>query len=154
MLFFPAASISVVGVVTAIVFAAWGTRPLSEWYQSLTKPLWQPEPGTIGLAWMVIYPLIVVSSVMVLMRADGSQQIWWIVAFSINMVLNALWSWLFFVAHNPLLGSLGLALLVLSVAALIVLAAMTWWLPAALLLPYLVWTSLAFAVNFTIAKLN
>lgn len=154
MVFFPAASISVVGVVTAIVFAAWGTRPLSSWYQSLAKPVWQPEPGTIGLAWTIIYPLIVVASVMVLMRADSGVQRTWVIAFTINMVLNALWSWLFFVVQNPYLGSVGLALLVASVCSLFVLALMTWWLPAVLLIPYLIWTSVAFAVNYTIAKMN
>jgi tryptophan-rich sensory protein len=154
MLFLPAAAISVVGVVTALILAAWGTRPLSAWYQALKKPLWQPEPGTIGLAWTIIYPLITVASVMVLMRADTAMQRWWIVGFVINMVLNALWSWLFFVMKNPYLGSLGLALLVASVASLLLMAAMVWWVPVLLLLPYLGWTSLAFAVNFTIAKLN
>ena len=154
MLFLPAASISVVGVVTAIVFAAWGTRPLSPWYQSLAKPLWQPEPGTIGLAWTIIYPLVFFASLIVLMRGDGTIQFWWIIAFTINMVLNALWSWLFFVVKNPKLGSVGLALLVLSVASLMALAAMTWWLPMLLLAPYLLWTAVAFAVNYTIAKMN
>lgn len=154
MLFLPAAAISIVGVLLALVFAAWGTRPLSTWYQELQKPLWQPEPGTIGLAWAIVYPLIMIASVMVLTHADASMQHWWTFAFAINMVLNALWSWLFFVAQQPLVGSVGLALLVFSVASLVVIAGMTWWLPMLLLLPYLAWTSLAFAVNFTIARLN
>lgn len=143
-----------VGVVAALVFAAWGTRPLSAWYQALNKPLWQPEPGTIGLAWTIIYPLITIASVMVLTRGDSNARRWWIIAFAINMILNALWSWLFFVLQNPFLGSMGLALLVLSVASLVVLAAMTWWLPALLLLPYLLWSAVAFAVNYTIATMN
>lgn len=154
MHFLSAAAISITGVVAALVFAAWGTRPLSAWYQGLAKPLWQPEPGTIGLAWTIIYPLIVLAGVLVLMRADSGAQRWWLVAFMVNMFLNAIWSWLFFVMQKPIVGSLGLALLVLSVVWLVVIAGMTWWMPAVLLLPYLAWSSVAFAVNFTIARLN
>jgi translocator protein len=152
--FFPAVAISVAGVVAALIFAAWGTRPLSAWYQGLAKPLWQPEPATIGLAWTIIYPLIIIASVMVLRSADDSTQRIWLGAFVLNMFLNGLWSWLFFVMQEPLVGSVGLALLVLSVGSLVVIAAMTWWLPALLLLPYLVWTCVAFAVNFTISRMN
>lgn len=154
MAFLPAAAISVVGVVLALFFAAWGTRPLSAWYQELNKPLWQPEPGTIGLAWSIIYPLIVIASTMVLLRADSINARIWIVVFAINMALNALWSWLFFVWQVPLVGSVGLALLVVSVASMIWVASMQWWLPTLLLVPYLAWTCVAFAVNFTIARMN
>lgn len=27
-----------------------------EWYDSLDKPEWTPEPATIGLIWQIIYP--------------------------------------------------------------------------------------------------
>lgn len=154
MSFIPAAGLSIAGVVFALIFAAWGTRPLSPWYQGLTKPSWQPEPAAIGLAWSVIYPLIVIASVMVLVRADQSTQRVWLIAFAINMILNALWSWLFFVLRAPYVGSIGLALLVVSVFSLIMIASSTWLLPTVLLLPYLAWSVVAFSVNFTIARLN
>ena len=32
-----------------------------EWYDSLVKPAWTPEPGTIGLVWQILYPIILVS---------------------------------------------------------------------------------------------
>ena len=28
-----------------------------EWYDSLVKPAWTPEPGTIGLVWQILYPI-------------------------------------------------------------------------------------------------
>lgn len=152
MKFVIAALSSIIAVVATLAAAAFGTRPLDPWYQGLTKPSWQPEPSTIGLAWTVIYPLMVIASTMVLLKTENAQQ-WWIF-FGINLVLNAIWSWIFFVYKQPVVGSVFLALLVISVATLIYIAAQTWWLPAVLLLPYLAWTSVAFAVNFTIARLN
>lgn len=152
MKFVIAALTSIIAVVAALASAAFGTRPLDPWYQNLTKPSWQPEPSTIGLAWSVIYPLMVIASTMVLLKTENASR-WWIF-FGANLILNAIWSWIFFVYQQPNLGSIFLALLVASVAVLIVVAGQVWWLPAVLLTPYLLWTSIAFAVNFTIARLN
>lgn len=149
---FLAALLSIIGVLLALAFAALGTRPLSEWYQNLAKPTWQPEPGTIGLAWSIIYPLMAIASTLVLIKTDAPTR-WWIV-FGINLVLNGLWSWIFFVLHQPVAGSVFLGLLWISVLSLVVVAAQTWWLPSLLLVPYLLWVSVACAVNFTIARLN
>lgn len=152
MNFVIAALTSIIAVVVTLAAAAFGTRPLDPWYQNLIKPSWQPEPSTIGLAWTIIYPLMVIASTLVLNKTEQPGR-WWLF-FIINLILNALWSWIFFVWHQPNVGSVFLALLVLSVAVLIYVAAQTWWVPAALLVPYLLWTSVAFAVNFTIARLN
>lgn len=152
MKFVLAALLSVIAVVAALAVSAFGTRPLSDWYQNLEKPSWQPEPSTIGIAWSIIYPLIAVSSIMVLLKSDAQGK-WWLV-FGINLILNAAWSWIFFVLEQPLTGSVFLGLLWISVLATVVVAAQTWWLPALLLIPYLAWVSVACAVNFTIARLN
>lgn len=152
MNFVIAALTSIIAVVATLAAAAFGTRPLDPWYQNLIKPSWQPEPSTIGLAWTIIYPLMVIASTLVLNKTEQPGR-WWLF-FIINLILNALWSWIFFVWHQPNVGSVFLALLVISVAVLIYVAAQTWWVPAVLLVPYLLWTSVAFAVNFTIARLN
>ena len=152
MNFVIAALTSIIAVVATLAAAAFGTRPLDPWYQNLITPSWQPEPSTIGLAWTIIYPLMVIASTLVLNKTEQPGR-WWLF-FIINLILNALWSWIFFVWHQPNVGSVFLALLVISVAVLIYVAAQTWWVPAVLLVPYLLWTSVAFAVNFTIARLN
>ena len=32
-----------------------------DWYDSLAKPSWTPEPSTIGLIWQILYPVILVT---------------------------------------------------------------------------------------------
>lgn len=152
MKFLVAALTSIVAVVATLATAAFGTRPLSEWYQALNKPTWQPEPSTIGLAWSVIYPLMVIASTLVLMKSDQPNR-WWIF-FGVNLVLNAVWSWVFFVFQQPMVGSFFLGLLILSVATLVYVAGQSSWIAAVLLVPYFVWVCIAFAVNFTIYRLN
>lgn len=143
---------SALAVLATLAVAGLGTRPVTEWYQGLNKPSWQPEPSTIGIAWAIIYPLMAIASALVLIKSESVGR-WWLF-FGINLVVNAAWSWIFFVYQHPLAGSAFLALLVLSVGSLIIVAAQTWWLPALLLVPYLLWCCVAFAVNFTIARLN
>ena len=40
-----------------------------EWYNSLIKPSWTPDPATIGLMWQIIYPIIFVTFTFVLVQA-------------------------------------------------------------------------------------
>jgi hypothetical protein len=43
--------------------------PWLGWYQSLAKPSWTPAPGTIGLIWQVLYPVIIATFGFVFMQA-------------------------------------------------------------------------------------
>jgi translocator protein len=146
-------ALSIVAVSTTLVVAGLGTRPQTQWYLDLVKPSWQPSPSVIGLAWTIIYPLIVVVSALVLMSASAGQQRFWIIALVINLVLNALWSWLFFTFELPLIAAVEMSLLLLSILALLVIG--TRITPTALfLIPYFAWVSVALAVNVAIVRLN
>ncbi len=60
-----------------------------EWYNSLEKPSWTPEPSTIGFIWQIIYPIIMVTFGFVFVKAIR-KKIPWPVAlqFAINLVEN------------------------------------------------------------------
>jgi tryptophan-rich sensory protein len=40
-----------------------------DWYNSLSKPGWPPVPGTIGLVWHILYPIILISFGFVFVQA-------------------------------------------------------------------------------------
>ena len=40
-----------------------------EWYDSLAKPEWTPEPATISLIWQILYPIILVTFGFVFVQA-------------------------------------------------------------------------------------
>jgi tryptophan-rich sensory protein len=74
--------------------------------------------------------------------------------FLVQLVLNALWSWLFFGWHHG-----GLAFVdILLLWALIVATLISFWrinpLAGALLVPYLLWVSFASALNYSVWQLN
>jgi tryptophan-rich sensory protein len=74
--------------------------------------------------------------------------------FSIQLVLNALWSWIFFGLHEPGLAFAELCVLLLGVAATARLFGRADRLAGILLLPYLAWIAFAAALNFALWRLN
>jgi tryptophan-rich sensory protein len=141
-------------VVVTLAVAGAGTRPTTDWYVGLAKPLWQPDPSLIGVAWTIIYPLIAIVGGFVWTRLEGRQQLAWAVLLALNLTLNAAWSWVFFVAKEPWWAAAEIALLLVST---LILAALAWrtapWAGGALML-YAAWVAFAGWLTFTIARLN
>ncbi len=67
--------------------------PWIEWYNSLAKPSWTPAPGTIGLIWQILYPVILISFGFVFLQAFLGK-INWVIAlpFVINLVANLIFT--------------------------------------------------------------
>lgn len=58
-----------------------------EWYDSLVKPSWTPEPSTIGLMWQIIYPIIVITFGFVFVQAIRKKVPWMVaLPFGINLM--------------------------------------------------------------------
>jgi tryptophan-rich sensory protein len=140
--------------VATLAVAGAGTRPTTDWYVGLTKPTWQPDPSLIGLAWTILYPLIAIVGAYVWNNTDGTRRWWWLAVFGTNLVLNAAWSWVFFVAQEPAWAAIEMGLLLTSTVALAVLAwqAAPW--AGAAMVAYAAWVSFAGWLTVTIARLN
>ncbi len=124
------------------------------WYRALNKPSWQPPDWLFAPVWMVLYGMIAVSGWFVWREAGWSGAAIALIIFAVQLVLNALWSALFFGLKRMDLALIDVAALWLSVAAMMV----TFW-PihqgaALLLIPYLLWVSFAAFLNYTVLRLN
>ncbi len=124
------------------------------WYEALDKPSFQPPSWLFGIVWPVLYGLIGLALAMVV-NARGSR---WrglaIGAFLAQLVLNLLWSPLFF-GMNQVSTALLAILLMLALAA--VTTCLFWRVrkaAAILMLPYLAWLVFATALNFEIDRMN
>jgi len=71
-----------------------------------------------------------------------------------QLVLNAIWSWLFFRFHLGGLALLELSLLWVSILVLILLAARVRRAAAILLLPYILWVTYAGLLNGAVWRMN
>lgn len=122
------------------------------WYQGLTKPSWTPPNRAFPIVWSVLYLLIAISGWLVWREAGFV-----IIPFGIflgQMILNFLWSMLFFGRRRPDLAFLDITLLALAIAVNI-LAFWPYSRTAALLLvPYLAWVCVAAALNLKVWQLN
>ena len=123
-------------------------------YAQLVQPPWAPPAWLFGPAWTVLFLLMSVAAWLVWRRhgLEGARVA--LGLFAVQLVANALWSWLFFAWR---LGGPAFA----EVIVLWLLIAATAWqfwrlhrLAALLLVPYLAWVAFASALNFTLWRLN
>jgi translocator protein len=148
--------ILVASAVAIIVAVAGGlATEIGPWYGALKKPAWQPPSWVFGPVWTTIFALAVVAAVMVWRRAETPGDHALILAlFGLNAVLNILWSVLFFTFKRPDWALVEVALLWLSILALILAFRTLSPISSLLLLPYLLWVSIAAFLNWTIVRLN
>lgn len=128
-------------------------RP-GEWYEALDKPSWRPPNWVFPVVWTVLYGMIAVSGWLVWTTAEGSDATIPMIAWVVQIVFNALWSPVFFGLRRPDLGMIVLVALWISVAVTIVVFWPISSLAAGLLLPYIVWVSIAGALNWSVMKRN
>ncbi len=95
----------------ATSFAAGGIGAIasldaSAFYAQILRPTWAPPAWLFGPVWSVLYLLIGVAAWLVWRKHGfrGASTALWL--FGIQLIANALWSWLFFVWHS---GPLSLA---------------------------------------------
>ena len=128
---------------------------ISDWYVTLEKPLFAPPNWIFGPVWIILYFLMGVSLYIVWENElkSKSRKVFFTV-FGIQLILNALWSLLFFGLKSPLLGLVDIILLDIMVTVTIIYAKSISKLAAILLVPYLVWIIFASILNFAIFLLN
>lgn len=139
-------------VVAMILVASTGAifKP-GVWYQSLAKPNWTPPDWAFPVVWSILYLFIAIAGWLIWTKAGWSLAIaFWI----LQLLLNGAWSWLFFGLRRMDLAFADVALLWLSVAIFIVIAWPISTTAALLFLPYLVWVSIAAALNLTVWRMN
>lgn len=128
---------------------------VGEWYQSLEKPWFQPPGWAFAPAWTVILGLAGWALYIGLTEAQTSAQFNAVaITFGANAVLHFLWSPLFFMFKRPDWSFIENFALIASCAALIVVLAPISGFAAWLLVPYLIWTCFAQAINHGVIKLN
>ena len=128
---------------------------LGPWYYALRQPDWKPPDAAFGVVWTTIFTLCAISGALAWRAAEtAAQRRRVLVLFGANALLNIVWSALYFKLQRPDWALIEVALLWLSILALIVgLWRLSRW-ASALLLPYLVWVSIASMLNLATVQLN
>jgi translocator protein len=150
------ALIAVAAVVAASALGQIATFPnLAPWYASLQKPGFNPPNWIFAPVWTALYALMAFALWRILRLPSGTAgRTSAIVVFGAQLVLNAVWSFLFFGAHSPLFGLFDIVpqlILVLATLALFArLDAIAGW----CLVPLALWVAFAGVLNYSIWSLN
>ena len=123
-----------------------------DWYFTLRKPGWTPKPWVFPTVWTPLYVMLALAGWLA-WRQSGLFTLPF-AFYAAQMVLNAGWSAVFFGLRRPDLAFAELLLLWLSILATLLgfvpsSAAAAW-----LLAPYLLWVTVAGALNASVWRLN
>lgn len=131
-----------------------GQIPPGEWYEASLKPGWQPASWVVASSWLLSALLSASAAWLVWRRrslpAAGPGLFLWVV----QLVLAVAWWWMFFGLHRPGWALGGVLLLWITVALTLVLFHGTRRLAAWLMLPWLIWVTVAAALNYELWRLN
>ena len=144
----------------AISFAAGGLGSLATipniptWYVTLDKPPLLPPNEVFGPVWTVLYLLMGIALFLVWNRhtKDSATKAYY--AFGLQIVLNTIWSIVFFGLHLPWLGVVVIAGLIMAIIWTMFEfkkhSSLAMW----LLAPYLAWVCFATYLTTGVAFLN
>ncbi len=121
------------------------------WYDALQKPSWTPPNWLFPVAWTTLYLLMSLSAMRVAQLPDAGQAL---AFWAMQIAFNTLWTPVFFGLRRMRAALVVMAFLWLSVAATTFAFWQMDWLAGLMFTPYLVWVSVAGALNFSVWRLN
>lgn len=127
---------------------------IETWYATLQKPVWQPPNWLFGPVWTVLYTLMGIALARLWLAPAGRMRTIALILFAVQLVLNALWSPVFFNLEQLGWALVVIVLLVVAIGALMIVSYRVDPIATYLLIPYLVWVLFATALNGSIWQLN
>jgi benzodiazapine receptor len=141
------------GVAAVGAFSTASSIPT--WYAALTKPSFNPPNWIFAPVWTTLYGLMAIAAWLVWRTTPPTRdRRSGLVFFTIQLLLNAFWTPVFFSLHQ-LLPAL---IVILCLWIAILLTALRFWkvdrFAGGLMIPYLLWVSFASVLNYEIFRLN
>ncbi|MFU8812086.1 MAG: TspO/MBR family protein [Balneolaceae bacterium] len=153
-------SLVLIGFLALCFFVAWTGAQVSpgiapaDWYQLLQKPSWNPPAWVFGPVWTVLYASMAVAAWLVWRSSGWRDARFAHTLFAIQLVLNGVWSQLFFGMQRVDLALIEIVVLLLAIvaatAAFFRHSKTAGW----LMVPYILWVLFATALNAAIWMLN
>ena len=141
-----------VGYLSSIVTQS----SIKTWYPTITKPSFNPPNWVFAPVWTLLYIMMGIAAGMVWNKLDTNKELVKkaLSFFIIQLLLNALWSYLFFGLKNILLASIEIVLLWLIIYETYHIFKQVDKRASYLLIPYLAWVGFATILTGNIYWLN
>jgi len=116
------------------------------WYQELTKSSLNPPGYVFGIVWPILYVCMSISAYRVFEKVYK--------IFFVQLFFNAIWSWLFFAFHLPVIALLDIWLLIFLNVKITIVLFKTDRISSFLYMPYVIWLCFASYLNLFIVINN
>jgi tryptophan-rich sensory protein len=137
-----------------IIGSIFTVKSIATWYAELSKPSWNPPGWVFAPVWTVLYTLMGIAAYLVWQKSGTEQMSLAFAVYGIHLILNTLWSIIFFGVQKPGLAFAEILILLVFVLWTAVLFFMIHPVAGLLLIPYLLWVSFASVLNYTLWRLN
>jgi len=124
---------------------------VGSWYLTLNKPSFNPPSWVFAPVWTSLYVLMGIALFLIWKNKNSGFAI---SVFVIQLILNSLWSFIFFGIKNIQLAFFEIILLWLTILICIILFYRTSKTASFLLMPYILWVSFASVLNYELMRLN
>ena len=150
-------------LMAGVIGSIFTSQSVSTWYQTIEKPSFSPPNWLFGPVWTTLYVMMGISLFLVWRATTNittftkdrrGRKISAFIAFGIQLILNVLWSFLFFGLRSPQLAFVEIIILLISIVATTVIFSRISKLAAILMVPYAGWVTFASFLNLQIWLLN
>ena len=149
----------VICIIACFAAAGFGSiftsKAIPDWYRGLKKPRYTPPNWAFGPVWTVLYIMMAISVFLVWREGLSTPGV--ATAFTlfwIQLAANALWSYVFFTRRSIVGGIINIVILWSLILATIITSWAVSTIAGVLLLPYIIWVSIATYLNVGIWILN
>jgi translocator protein len=141
--------------LAGIIGSFFTVSSVSTWYLTLNKPFFNPPGWLFGPVWVILYFLMGISLYIIWDKGiKSSKSKIALSVFGLQLILNSLWSILFFGLKSPLLAFIEIIFLWITIILTIICFNRISKSASYLLIPYILWVSFAAILNFSIYYLN
>ncbi|OIP89676.1 MAG: TspO protein [Syntrophaceae bacterium CG2_30_49_12] len=145
----------VVCELAGVIGSIFTISAIPTWYAALQKPSFTPPNWLFAPAWGTLYLLMGIAAFVIWRKGlDDKRVKAALIVFLIQLILNALWSIVFFRLESPLFGVIVIVILWIVILFTILKFFRISTLAGGLLLPYIGWVTFAAALNVSVFILN
>jgi tryptophan-rich sensory protein len=129
-------------------------KNIPAWFSTLKKPAFNPPDWLFGPVWITLYAMMGISLYLI-WKKSGEQDVKLpITLFIIQLILNALWTLIFFGLKSPQYAFIEIVILWIFILLCIIKFYPISVTASLLLIPYLLWVSFASVLNYSLWRLN
>ena len=149
----------IISILIVFLAGAVGTvytlKEITTWYVNIPKPSWTPPNWAFGPIWSTLYVLMGISLFLIWREGLNRKEVKIAIGvFAVQLMVNVVWSLIFFGTHN-IAGGLVLVILLWITILVNIFVFYRISKPAGIILiPYLIWVTIAGYLNYSVYLLS